>query len=313
MTERKNTSRTIKILTAAVGLCCVLLCGFFAVYLLKDNGTVDLNGDTLTILNVGQAKCAVIQSDGRYAVIDAGQDGNAGDILTYLESENVTRIDVLAITHFHTDHTSAVKALLDKYDVGVLLIPNLSAENTPATKFFEMLIEMSEDGKLSIETAQKGEEYNVGNGKIKVLADTVNSTEAECLESDKRINNTSICLSFTQGDFVYVETGDAESDVEKRILNDIPKNVTVFNASHHGSGDSNCKEFLDRLNPENITISCGKDNKYNHPSESFLKLLNDEHRRYYITWQCGDIIFSINQKTLLKTDENENQKTIHIA
>ena len=45
----------------------------------------------------------------------------------------------------------------------------------------------------------------------------------------------------------------------------------IFKASHHGSGTSNTKEFLEAIKPEIIVIQVGEDNKFGHPSRRVLK------------------------------------------
>ena len=41
-------------------------------------------------------------------------------------------------------------------------------------------------------------------------------------------------------------------------------------APHHGSKNSNSEEFISYFLPDEVIISCGKDNSYGHPNRETL-------------------------------------------
>ena len=51
--------------------------------------------------------------------------------------------------------------------------------------------------------------------------------------------------------------------------------------SHHGSNTGTCSEFLDVVRPKVALVSCGKNNRYNHPSEDVLLRLEDYGVKVY--------------------------------
>ena len=89
--------------------------------------------------------------------------------------------------------------------------------------------------------------------------------------------------------------GDAPSWVEKKIIKDfesIP--CDILKVGHHGSDTSSCEEFITYMNPETAIVSCGKNNKYGHPSKSVMATLNKHSIEIRRTDLEGTITFKNN-------------------
>ena len=69
--------------------------------------------------------------------------------------------------------------------------------------------------------------------------------------------------------------GDASSRSEKEILKtyDLGK-IDILKVGHHGSDTSSSKDFIKSINPTYSLISVGKNNKYGHPHNKVLKILD---------------------------------------
>jgi len=245
--------------------------------------------NTVTMLDVGQAACTLIESEGQFCLIDAGKAGGGTDIVAYLNHRGVKKLDLLVLTHFHYDHTSEALDIIRNFDIGTVLIPSLSAENIPDSYFYKSLEEDDANGYYKLEYAVKDMEFKVGQGTLKVAADTFNS---------ENINNTSVVTVYTLDDFVYVNTADTESDREVQILDCLPENVDFLTAGHHGSQDSTSQALLDRLKPAFVGISCGKDNDYGHPHKRVLERLENMDIPYSVTYETGNIVYSMDTKTV---------------
>lgn len=115
-----------------------------------------------------------------------------------------------------------------------------------------------------------------------------------------------IKLEYMQQKFVF--TGDIYDTAEKEVLNSLTSlereelsNVSVYQAGHHGATNSNTQDWLNLLNPDYTVVSCGKDNKYGHPTSEFLKRL--ENLKPTITDYLlrtdlqGNIIFGVSTDT----------------
>ncbi|MBQ7903350.1 MAG: MBL fold metallo-hydrolase [Oscillospiraceae bacterium] len=238
--------------------------------------------NTVTMLDVGQAACTLIESDGRFCLIDAGKSGGSTDIVSYLTERNVEKLDVFVISHFHYDHTSHAMDVIRNFDIGTVIIPTLTEENKPDSYFYQSLAEESAQGFYKLEYASQGLQFPVGGGTLTVLADTYNS---------ENINDTSTVVSFTKGDFVYVNTADTEADREMEIIPLMPQDIDFLTAGHHGSRDASSEEFLQHLNPRFVGISCGENNEYGHPHRAVLDRLKAMGIPYSITYETGNIVY----------------------
>lgn len=270
--------------------------GIFIVQLCKGNfrpisrNPVDLSvvGDTVSVLSVGQADSALISSGGKYCLIDAGDtDGGHTDVVTYLANAKVSEIELLVITHFHTDHTSELLDVIDNFKVRTIVVPDLSQSNMPTNSFFKTFLDKVEKYNITLKAAAKDDVYTIGNGTLTILDDTYN---------DLTVNDTSVATLFTQGDFTYLSTGDGEAEYEQRLLKVFDRQVTLFTAGHHGSSTSNTEQFIKAIKPDYIAVSAGRDNDYGHPHTEVTKLFTSLEIPYGITFTDGTIIYSITDK-----------------
>lgn len=248
-------------------------------------------GDTVSVLSVGQANSTLISSGGKYCLIDAGYT-NTGDtdVVSYLRRAGVTELELVVVTHFHSDHTSDIIDVMNSFHIKNMIIPKLTVENMPTTSFFDLFLDTVERRRINLIPAQKGDEYTVGNGTLTVLDDTYN---------DLTINDTSVATLFRQGDFTYLNTADGEEEYEKRLLGVFSEKVTLFTAGHHGSSTSNTKKFIQAIRPDFVAISAGKDNDYGHPHKSVVQRLEKEGIPYGITFRDRTIVYSITENRLL--------------
>lgn len=65
---------------------------------------------------------------------------------------------------------------------------------------------------------------------------------------------------------------------------------------HHGSDTSNSEEFINKVNPKYVLISCKYGNTYGHPNESVMKMLEKKKIDVYRTDESGSIVMTTNRK-----------------
>lgn len=274
----------------------VALVGFIGSFFEKDTyvaDTIKPAGDTVSVISTGQANSTLISSGGKFCLIDAGQtETGYSNLLDYLDSAGVKEIELLVVTHFHTDHTNRVIDVLKYYDVKNIIIPYLEIQNTPTTSFFSLFLDTVDRKGINLIPARKDAEFAVGNGTLKVLDDTYN---------DLTVNDTSVATLFTQGEFTFLNTADGGEEYEKRLMDKIDGPVTLFAAAHHGSSSSNAKFFIEKIRPQFVAVSAGKDNEYGHPHKSVTDRFEDVGAQCNITFRDGTLVYSIDSKSLYTT------------
>ncbi len=219
-------------------------------------------GLEMHMLDVGQGQSLLLICGGESALVDAGLSGTAGDVVDYIWSQGVQRLDYLFITHPHSDHCGGASAILEKVGAETLVVPQyLSQEATLATAGDWV-------GKTDTQIAiiHTGETFSLGQATVTVL-------HPEADNDIDEMNDLSLVLLVEYQGRRLLITGDITADVEETLLS--VGTVDVLQVAHHGSATSSCQAFLEALSPKVALISCGRNNEYGHPHASVLERLED--------------------------------------
>lgn len=138
----------------------------------------------------------------------------------------------------------------------------------------------------------------------------VTMTKGFPIESYTANNNASPIMLLEYGEHSFVFTGDAEKEVEEDFLNSLTtdvrnrfSDVSVYKAGHHGSSTSSTAPFLALMQQTYTIVSCGLNNKHNHPSSAFVKrleALNHKVDDYLIRTDLnGNIVFGAKDSVLI--------------
>ena len=94
-------------------------------------------------------------------------------------------------------------------------------------------------------------------------------------------------------------TGDAENVVENELLK-TGENIkaTILKVGHHGSKTATTEEFIDAIDPIYALVSCGVNNRYNHPSQEVIERLNKKNIKTYRTDEQGEVVMKITEKDI---------------
>ena len=236
---------------AAISLCLAMLASW--VEPLMDDYRV-------TVLDVGQGQCVLLQSSGRTYMVDCGgsYDDDAADVAAAtLLSQGVTQLDGLILTHYDADHAGGAAYLLSRVPSKTLILP----EGEDEKGFEEKLL-----SNFSGEVIRGDQDLQIfwGDSTITVFA-------AEYLGNS---NETSLCVLFHEEECDILITGDRGILGETILLHaaDIPE-LDVLVVGHHGSSGSTGEALLAATKPKTAVISVGANNPYRHPSAATLERL----------------------------------------
>ena len=263
----------------------------------KEEIKVVNNDLEIYFLDVGEADCALINSNGEYALIDAGNTIDGNKIVKYFESLGITDFKYLFGTHAHEDHIGGLANVIYNFNVGIVYMPNVSSEY----KSYDNVLKALNKKNLELNNPINDEEYKLGESTLKIIYNG---------ENEEDINNSSLIMKLTYKNKSFLFTGDTTKEVEEKIL-DKDINSNLLKVSHHGSNDASSANFLVNVHPEYAIISVGKDNDYYHPHKVTLDKLNRLGTKVYRTDQDGPIIVksdgeNINIETI-KTDTNKEE------
>lgn len=223
---------------------------------------VDLNNDKLNIIffYVGQADCTLIKLNDDVILIDAGNNNDGKNVVSFLQEKGITQIDYLIGTHADEDHIGGIDDIINSMDIGTFLIPTIGENGTD----YKNAVEMAKEKNIQIKHPTMGDIFYFENAQFEVM-----SAMEEEGTSD---NNSSLVIEFTYNNTTYLFMGDAETEVENsRSWN----KVNVLKVGHHGSNSSSSTKFLEQVKPQYSIIEVGKSNSYNLPSDKAIQRLEE--------------------------------------
>lgn len=244
----------------------------------------------ITAVDVGQGDATLIRfPDGKSALIDAGNANihfSNGDkiILPLMGRLGIDSLNCLFITHLDADHFYGVFKLLEKGNIEMVFKPVPEEKDSADFKFEKYLSER----KIRVKHFSE-EAIPFGGARLYFL----NSNKLYSgVKTDK--NNRSMLLKIVYGDNSFVFTGDAGREIEKRLAFLSPEfmKADILKAGHHGSRNSSDPDFLKVLSPARIFISCGIENKYNHPSPEVIKMYENMGIKIHRTDLSGALMFT---------------------
>lgn len=247
------------------------------------------------IIDVGQAESILIVQDGFTMLVDSGDNFTGDDVVKYIKNLGIDKIDIFMITHFHRDHAGGAHKIISSLDVKKIVCHKFSDLSTMQERFWYIDMSISRSiretfGSMSIfmESAcenNKLKNFDVGDAKVYTLSQNNDAVN---------VNNKSIVFKLVYGDFSMLFMADAESEVEKELLEeDADLSADVLKIGHHGSKTSTTDEFLDNVNPKYAVVSCGNGNDYNHPYGAVTKRFEDKNIPLYRTDELGDIVITV--------------------
>ena len=78
---------------------------------------VDESKLQIIYFDVGQADCTLIMNNGKTTLIDGGNDSDGDNLVKYIKSQEISRIDTVIATHLHADHIGGLDDIIDNFDI----------------------------------------------------------------------------------------------------------------------------------------------------------------------------------------------------
>lgn len=260
-----------------------VLSGVFLFFLLFFDCTLPDGKLHVSFLNVGQGDAILITTPkGKHILVDGGPVSNIMQVLPSKLPYFSTTIDLIILTHSHSDHLDGLFDVMKRYEVGAVLLPNTDKQNEEYASFLKNI---DDDKKIM---ARSDHDFEIEKG---IFMDVLFPTREKIISDD--LNDTSVVFRLSYGKTNFFFTGDMSSLLEKKILltgDDVRSDILKI--SHHGSKYSSSTWFVKAVSPETAVISVAKKNTFNHPGISTLNTLKTQDVQVYRTDEGGTIDFS---------------------
>jgi len=226
-------------------------------------------GLKVTFLDVGQGDSILVEFPGRRKMLIDGGGLPAGTfdvgesvVAPFLWSKGIKALDVLALTHGHSDHLYGLPAIAADFRVREFW----EADRPPMDPVYEKLAAALRG--VPRMRSFRGFAWREGGVLIEVLAPPAGPTSAAPAENDR-----SMALRISYGRMAFLLTGDNGAEAERAILDAAPEDglrSQVLKSPHHGSRGSSSPAFLAGVAPHIVVIPVGAGNRYGFPHAETL-------------------------------------------
>jgi len=198
-------------------------------------------------------------------------------------------IDLMVLTHPHSDHLEGLVEVLKRYKVHAILMTGIVYKNSYYEEFLSEINRLSREEGLKVYIADDDTDFRVGS----VEMDVIYPFDSFAGKTIANLNNSSIAMmvkyrssgASPNGEKRILLTGDGEVEVENEILDKMcgwgagSSGATcaslgvadVFKSPHHGSKTASSYDFVSAVSPETVVIQVGTGNKFGHPNAETLR------------------------------------------
>ena len=225
----------------------------------------------VTAIDVGQGDSVLaVNPEGAAMLVDAGGPVGRGGLAEmvsnfdvgeevvspYLWSRRLRRVDVMVLSHAHTDHMGGMPAVLRNFRPRELWV---GAD--PQSELFRALLQEAAGLGIRVRHVRAGDRVKWGSVEVTVLAPAAGYTNPNA-----PTNDDSVVLRMQYGKASALLEGDAETASEEAMLAaGLVAPVTLLKVAHHGSRTSTTQAFVDAARPAAAVISVGRRNTFGHP------------------------------------------------
>lgn len=236
---------------------------YLILILLIFHKTIPLYNSNLEVVmfDVGEADSMLISTPSKKVniLIDTGRGIDINNIIIYLKSIGISKLNYLIITHGDEDHIGGALYLIDNFKVDNVILNK--------GDYTELEVE------LITHLKNKNIKYTNNINKIPLLGSYMYLLNTKKFSNE---NDNSIVTYFEYQKYRFLFMGDSSSKTEEYLINNYNlTNISFLKVGHHGSNTSSSPLFINKITPKVSLISVGRNNFYHHPNKEVLTNLSN--------------------------------------
>ena len=236
----------------------------------------------VSIIDVGKGDCILLQAGGSAALIDTGYESTAAEVLSYLRSQGISRLEFAIITHYDRDHVGGLRAIGGALPIDAVYLPAYEG----ADKNYRSL--MSAIADLGLPARRVAEELplELASASLCIYPSGV-AYVPDAKGDEGNDNDLSLVTSLTCGKATFLFTGDLEEDGLEDYLGTEHGRFDVLKVPFHGRKCSLTDELLESVRPRIAVIT---DSAHDPADKKTLKRLAEVGAEVYRTGIAGTIV-----------------------
>ena len=201
----------------------------------------------MTFLDTGKSDCIVIQAGESVVVNDAADEDDQEMICAFLVGLQTERIEYLVLSHFDKDHIGSADKLLQRYEVGCVLMPDYQEDSEPYLALMEALQE------TETESRRLRESYQFSLEGIEFYVDAPGEAS---YDND---NNYSLITRVTCNRNEILLMGDAQKQRTEEFLESthLPRSCDLIKMPHHGDYNKRLRDLFVKVHPKYAVLTAG--------------------------------------------------------
>ena len=246
------------------------------------------------IAGISDEEMAVIKNNETVVMVDSGSVTNDTAYIfeSYVNKENIQKIDILVISHFHSDHVNGILEIAKICDINYLIY---AYPYDFISEEYIKIMEGLEKENIKHVIVKAGDNISINGTNINILSPEIKYLKVSG-KIDENENVNSLALNISVNNKNYLFMGDTTKEAEEKIIENLKKQnikeIEILKVGHHGSKTSTSEKFIQSILPNYSVISC-KNKVYNHPSKETINTLNKYRIKTYITEKVGGIKYNI--------------------
>jgi len=228
------------------------------------------------VLDVGQGLATVVQTQHHVLLYDTGPkfaDSDVGEsvVVPFLQTEGITNIDTIVVSHGDSDHSGGANSIL---------------QLMPVAKVVSSIPKMFPKASVT-QNCYAGQEWQWDGVNFHIIYPPQN------MEYDG--NKSSCVLRVDNGHNSILLTGDIEHGQEKFLLQHAAGllSSSILVAPHHGSTTSSTPDFIRAVHPEYVLFAVGEANRFHFPAAEVLERYQQQGAKILQTNNSGAIEFKL--------------------